>query len=66
MFPTRPPDGPAGEGPILEVHDLARSDGEDLTDATDDGQRLQLDLVDGPGMAPADLLRGLPVAVVVT
>ena len=39
MFPTRPPDGPAGEGPILEAHDLARSDGEDQTDATHAGQR---------------------------
>ena len=39
MFPTRPPDGPAGEAPILEAHDLARSEGEDQTDATHAGQR---------------------------
>ena len=39
MFPTQPPDGPAGEAPILEVHQLGRSDGEDQTDATDAGHR---------------------------
>jgi hypothetical protein len=39
MLTARPPDRLAGDGPILEAHDLAPSDGEDQTDATDDRQR---------------------------
>jgi hypothetical protein len=37
MFPTRPPDGPAGEAPMLEA--VARSDGEDQTEVAHAGQR---------------------------
>jgi hypothetical protein len=81
MFPTRQaPDARAGEAPIIEAYDLAGAGGEDAIDAprtplvpppaeAPPAHRplgLQLDLVDGAGMAPPDPLRDLSVAVVVT
>jgi hypothetical protein len=44
MFPTRPPDAPAGEAPIIAAHDLAGPDGEDEIDATDGRERRWHDL----------------------
>ena len=82
MFPTRPPDAPAGEAPIIAAHNPAGPDGEEGVEPTE-GQRRRL--VPPPaqappshrplglqldlvdvGMAPADRLRAFSVAVVVT
>ena len=49
MFPTRPPDAPAGEAPIIAAHDLAGPDGEDEIDAT---ERPATALVPPPAQAP--------------